>query len=668
MRTVDTEKIRTEWLKMSQRQPVDSAIVRPCVSASWQRSLELGVDPYVIDEENLLTDDEIIARCSLDHLQPYKEIITAIQDIAIEMDLTFEIFDRQAQLRAILAFPQRFYRQDGGFSKNRNIVFRDVSEEKIGTNSVILALTEGRPIQLTGPEHFKQSLHTVNCSAAPVHDLAGRIDGAINLSSHSALQTVETLALATSIARILDNHLTINSILGQMTIVNSALNKMIEYLPQGVIWCNAAGEVETYNRKIAPLLQLEKTMGRQEILALLKNIIAQIKTSSGESDVEQKEVVLDLGGSARRLLASIKNIGEPNRQINGQLIVLEDIDKILRSAYKGIAPLSTLADIVGETAKIVELKELAEHIARSPSAVLVFGESGTGKELFAQGIHNASLRRDKPFVAINCGAISSELIESELFGYEPGAFTGALRGGKIGKLEAASGGTLFLDEVESMPQNVQIKLLRALANSKITRVGSVKETPIDIRIISASKKDLLKEAEAGNFREDLYYRISTITLSIPPLNQRKEDIPLIVDYFVAIFSKQFDTTAITVEDEFIAALRCYDWRGNIRELRNTIERAMLLLGNRHALTIDTLPKRIVTDYEKSRTEELVASYINELKNVEGRDGILSKVERLVIESILQEEGGNISKAAEKLGISRPTLYKKVRKNSILTKL
>ena len=231
----------------------------------------------------------------------------------------------------------------------------------------------------------------------------------------------------------------------------------------------------------------------------------------------------------------------------------------------------TFENIVGECEKMKEVKSLARQVAGLDTPVLLWGESGTGKEVFAQAIHNESSRSSEPFIGINCGAIPRELIESELFGYDGGSFTGARKEGGIGKLEAANGGTLFLDEVESMPLDVQIKLLRVLSTFRVTRVGSNKEIPIDIRIISATKKDLYIESEQGRFREDLYYRINTITLRIPPLRNRDGDIRMLADYYISKVKDSIGITELTIPESFYEMLDRYEWKGNVRELRNIIE-------------------------------------------------------------------------------------------------
>ncbi|MCR4441780.1 MAG: sigma 54-interacting transcriptional regulator [Peptococcaceae bacterium] len=663
MLRTDLDEIKKEWIKMTNGQAVNTNIVKPYIRESWQRSLAFKVNPYQISEELFLSNEEIEKLSALEHIkESYGDIVSAIKDVALEMELTVEIFDQNARIQGILAFSGVFHLNKE--PQQKYIIFRDLSEEKIGTNAVILALKEGKPIQLRGPEHFNHGLQNANCSAAPIHDVNGKIIGAINIVSHSKSQTVETLGLVTSIAKILDDYTLIRNMLDQLTVYNSTLNEIIEYLPQGIIWVNSQNQIESYNKKVFRMLEMEEAhkdynLSKERLGRYLK----QIDSLASKKELDQREIVLEVNNIKKSFLISIKDILDKQQQIKGKLVVFEDTHKILRNTFRGDGAIYTFADIVGESREITELKKMANKIAKSSSAILIYGDNGTGKELLAQGIHNASLRRDKPFVAINCGAIPSELIESELFGYEPGSFTGALKGGKIGKLEAASGGTLFLDEVESMPLHVQIKLLRVLSTNKITKIGGINEVPIDVRIISATKKDLLKEVEQGSFREDFYFRISVITLKIPPLRERKEDIPLLVSYFIRMFSKQLEIEGVTVTNEFMQALSSYNWRGNIRELRNVIERAMLLLGNERQLTIAALPERIIKSYEYHSKKQKIEAIIKANKDEASR-GILRDIEKYVIESILKEEGGNITKTAERLGISRPTLYKKMQENEI----
>lgn len=261
--------------------------------------------------------------------------------------------------------------------------------------------------------------------------------------------------------------------------------------------------------------------------------------------------------------------------------------------------LFTFDDIVGNSDAIKKAKIIAKKASKVDSSVVIYGESGSGKELFAQAIHSASKRKNKPFLAINCGAIPKDLIESELFGYEAGSFTGAVKGGKKGLLEHASGGTLFLDEIESMPIAVQTKLLRAFSASSIARIGGYEAIPIDIRVISASKANLRKLIAEGSFREDLYYRINVIEINIPPLRERKEDTKMILEQYMKKIMLKNNININRIDDKFYKCLEAYEWPGNIRQLINVVERSVVLSENG---VIDELylPSKIKESYITSK--------------------------------------------------------------------
>jgi len=321
----------------------------------------------------------------------------------------------------------------------------------------------------------------------------------------------------------------------------------------------------------------------------------------------------------------------------------------------------TFNSILGESEAIMQSIKIAKKAARVDSSILIYGESGSGKEVFAQAIHNESRRRDKPFVAINCGAIPKDLIESELFGYEAGAFTGAAKGGKQGLLEYSSGGTLFLDEIENMPLQAQVKILRALSSSTINRIGGNKPIPINVRVIAASKKDLQEEIRKGNFREDLYYRINVIQLNIPPLRERKEDINLIFHHYIREFSDKTGIKITSIDDKLIQYLEAYHWPGNVRELINIIERSLVLSEN-GVIDDSVLPTSIKECYTAAKLEEDFNRTFGE-KLPEGIR-LLQIAEDIVIKRVYKEEGCNITRTAKRLGISRPTLYKKIKELNI----
>lgn len=310
------------------------------------------------------------------------------------------------------------------------------------------------------------------------------------------------------------------------------------------------------------------------------------------------------------------------------------------------------SQIIGETLIINEVKDLAKRAAKSHSTVLITGESGTGKELFAHAIHHASLRSHKPFIKINCAAIPENLLESELFGYAEGAFTGARKGGKPGKFELANHGTLFLDEIGDMPLNMQTKLLRVLQEMEVERVGANQPIPIDVRIIAATNAKIEEAVDSGNFRQDLYYRLNIVRLDVPSLRQRKDDIPLLIKRLLEKLNQEFGHLVSEVSEEAMDIFLQHDWPGNIRELENVLERAINVVDG---FKIETahLPYYLMS---KGRTK-LSMAQLN-LKE------IMDDVEKEAIQQALTLADGNRYKAAELLGISKTSLYDKLKKHRI----
>ena len=301
-------------------------------------------------------------------------------------------------------------------------------------------------------------------------------------------------------------------------------------------------------------------------------------------------------------------------------------------------------EMVGKSRGIKQVVKKINEIADIDVPVLIFGESGTGKELVARALHNASSRKSNPFVAVNTGAISKELISSELFGHEKGAFTGAIDS-KKGKFEEADGGTLFLDEISSMSEQVQIALLRVLETNQIERLGGNRTIPVDVRIVAATNVNLEDLIAEGKFREDLYYRLNVYNIELPPLHERVEDIPLIVDYYIERFNRQYGKRIMGVDEEAMRCLSEYSWPGNIRELRNLVLRSMI--SAREVIKKKDLP-------------EVVAKGIKPGQEIRIQAGTpLPDIERMSIIKTLQMARGNKLKAAEMLGISRRSLYNKL---------
>ncbi|WHX39684.1 sigma 54-interacting transcriptional regulator [Mesobacillus sp. AQ2] len=312
----------------------------------------------------------------------------------------------------------------------------------------------------------------------------------------------------------------------------------------------------------------------------------------------------------------------------------------------------TLDDILGESQQIVSLKEKVKMVSNSDISILIRGESGTGKELFAHSIHQLSSRSQKPFIKVNCGAIPENLLESELFGYEEGAFTGAKKGGKKGKFQLANGGTLFLDEIGDMPLSMQVKLLRALQDGEIEPIGSTKPVSVDVRIIAATNRPLENMIEEKRFREDLFYRINVVPFSVPPLKERAEDLNLLIAYFIEKVTNRLGKRIAGMERNVMEILKSYSWPGNIRELQNVIEAAVHLTKGEQ-ITLDSLP-----DYLQSQTA------IYRFKNKKLKD-IVEETEKWVLKQSLERNNDDKMLVGRELGISKSTLYEKLNKYDLL---
>ncbi len=303
--------------------------------------------------------------------------------------------------------------------------------------------------------------------------------------------------------------------------------------------------------------------------------------------------------------------------------------------------------IIGNSSQITELLEMISYVAPTEATVLITGESGTGKELVAESLHENSERSAKPFVKVNCAALAESLLESELFGHEKGAFTGAEKR-REGTFVQADGGTLFLDEIGETTTAMQVKLLRVLQEGELQRVGGEQTISVDVRIIAATNRDLEKEVENGNFREDLYYRLNVVTLEVPPLRERQGDVELLVDFFVKRFAEKNRRTVDSITSDCLRQLTSYHWPGNVRELENAIERGVILMRGEH-LTEKSLPLQVQKHFEKSGEQ------------MPSRPATLQEAEKELIKQTLKETEGNKSEAARRLGITRKTLLNKLQR-------
>ncbi len=425
-----------------------------------------------------------------------------------------------------------------------------------------------------------------------------------------------------------------------------------------VLSTNSTGKIIYANDHCCRILDIRRTnLLDYSIKKLIPNWSDIIKTVSSGNDFSNKETIISTPSESLKFNLNCSSINDADGNKIGFVLAFRSIEKVyqLVNKYTGMEARYTFDDIIGKSKIMRQAIDYAETIANSPSTILIEGESGTGKEIFAQSIHNASNRKNGAFVAINCAAISENLIESELFGYDHGAFTGAKKGGHPGKFELANNGTLFLDEIGDMKPDMQVKLLRAIQESSITRVGGDKVIPVDVRIIAATNKNLQDEVENGNFRMDLYYRISVIPLYIPSLRERKGDIPSLIKYFLNQKSLKLQKDIPHMGYSDLQQLLDYEWPGNVRELENYIEQLVNFNGK---ISLDSFQK---LKYEKENTHSNGKNPVN-IESIP--DMTLQDIEKRHIFMALKKHAGNMTKVAKVLGIGRNTLYQKIKKYDI----
>jgi len=354
-----------------------------------------------------------------------------------------------------------------------------------------------------------------------------------------------------------------------------------------------------------------------------------------------------IGAFGRILFKDVRELGCLYKRIN-------EIEQELHRYENKYGKINTARynkhDIIGESQEIVSLRKMISKVAVSNSNIMILGESGTGKELVAHSIHCDSHRSEKPFISLNCGAIPPELLESELFGYEEGAFTGAKKGGKSGLFLAANGGTLFLDEIGDLPLNMQVKLLRVIQEREIRKVGSTVGKPIDVRVITATNKNLLELMNKNDFREDLFYRLNVVSINIPPLRMRRDDIAILAKFFIKKIAIRDNLHLESISPGAMEYLKSYDWPGNVRELENTIERASNFIDDDGIIRPEHLPTKL--------TGQVITHSGKHLND------ILEEVERAAIVDAMMQFDRKKIRVAKELGISRTSLYEKLEKYNI----
>lgn len=432
------------------------------------------------------------------------------------------------------------------------------------------------------------------------------------------------------------------------------LQALLDSISDGILAINQEGRVVTINPVAETIFRIKRreALGRP-VAEILSPEIPMLQCLQDGQPYSHKEMILNTRRGRLHFLTTGRPIKDERGQVIGVVASVKDMSEVRQLVYSITQPpMTTFADILQTSPSLQPLINLAQTVARGNSTILIRGESGTGKELLARAIHMASRRRGKPFVPINCAALPDSLLEAELFGYGEGAFTGAKKGGKQGLFEFAHQGTLFLDEIGELSPHLQAKLLRVLQEGRVRRIGEQEEIPVDVRIICATHRNLEEMIVSGHFREDLYYRLNVVPLHLPPLRERKEDIPGLVQNFITKFNQRLDKNVQGIEPAAIERLLRYNWPGNIRELENVIERAMNLSEGPLLLS-----RHILLEHKPENSKEPVTE-----REQEGRTlaEIMAEVEKTVIQQALRRHKSG-RQAARALGLSHTALQNKIKR-------
>ncbi|NEZ76060.1 PAS domain-containing protein [Clostridium botulinum] len=625
------------------------------IKKSHERSVYFGIEENRVFPKKILKGKEIIN--NIEKNKSFLKVASPFIDILYDFLKGSEFFiiltDKEGCILKIIGDKEVM-----DIANNLNMVVGAfMSENSIGTNAMGTAIKEDIPIQISEREHFIKAYHRWTCSAAPIHDINGDIIGCLNLTGDRDRVHSHTLGLVVAAVKSIENQINVDNTNKKLLETYQYMNTIVDSISSGIYVVDFRGKIKTINKAACNILGIEdKDVLDKNVENILPNwhhIFERIKNGK---PYEDKEAVLNDKLIKGRYNVSATPIQIGNKII-GMVIVFKEIKTVLDlvNKYSGMRAVYNFEDIIGESKEIKKVINYAKSISSSPSTVLIEGESGTGKELLAQSIHNYGDRREKSFIALNCGAIPKSLIESELFGYEDGAFTGARRGGHAGKFELANGGTLFLDEIGEMPLDMQVSLLRVLQEGYVTRVGGDKIIPVDVRIIAATNKYLKKEVEKGTFRQDLYYRLSVIPIKLPPIRERKGDLPILIKYFFRIKSIKLNKPMPHIKEDIYHNMLQYNWPGNIRELENFIENIVNLRGDSSFILEEDFKN--IEDKHNFHENNIGLLYNNKIRTLE-------EIEKEAIINTVNEYNRNMSQSAKALGITRATLYSKLKKYNI----
>jgi sigma-54 dependent transcriptional regulator, acetoin dehydrogenase operon transcriptional activator AcoR len=641
-------QIMAAWERFLQRREFAPNAVRHLIERSWWRCRSAGIDPALMQTSAPLTEEELMALRSR-----YRDLLEASVPI---MAQARELLAESGTIM-ILTDPSGVILQTEGdpatVDAARHIRLQtgaDWNERACGTNAIGTALAVGGPVQVHAAEHFCAGMKPWTCSATVVRDPShGEVLAVLDVSGLRGSFDHHALALAVAAAGRIEERLAGQELAWRHRLLEAGLGRLTRVVPGGVLIFDRKGRLVKADAHAGDrLLDMGLTLDLKPDLC--------IDAFSTEDSLQGGEVKLPewlrpewiepvIEGGIRR--GTLVVLPEPPRRGSGQRTPHSSA-----TTRASGGELGSLGHIIGHSAPFRQAIEKARQLAAADVPVLLQGETGVGKEVFARAIHAGGPRTHGPFVALNCGGLPRDLLASELFGYVEGAFSGARRTGRIGRIEAAHGGTLFLDEIGEMPLELQPSLLRVLEDGEVYPLGENRPRTVAFRLVVASNRDLRAEVTAGRFRMDVFYRVSVTSLSIPALRERQEDIPALVEHFSRDVAQRHGLSVPRFAPEVLRAFAIYAWPGNVRELRNVVEGLVLMTAG-ETVTVADLPSEFATSIAVEKPTHGAPGPVS----VTGLDA----VERNAIMAAILTYHGNLTQVARALHIAKSTLYLKIMK-------
>ncbi|HCR12143.1 MAG TPA: transcriptional regulator [Desulfovibrio sp.] len=614
--------------------------VRPNILRSWQRSRNANVPPVGLP----------LAMVGAEEFQAVLARHTTLVDTAsrIMEELLENILPSKSCI--VLTDADGVFLHtigDGeGYGQGSCCLLRGIiSRESVdGTTSMGMCLEEKIPVCVLGSEHYNPHYDGWSCAAAPIYDNEGELVGTLSLTLERDKFHQHTFGLVIAAAKAITEQMRLRMLLQEVQTV-------MELLGEAVVVLDAGGSLRLMNRYAKRLFRVRGDVLGRDFSSIATDASGKNPAFTGKKVKDGECSMLLADGTSLHCLFSSSPI--PG---GGLCITLRETRRVhaLTNRLSGAKAVYDFGDIIGDSDAMGQALHLARMASGNSMTTLLLGESGVGKELFAQAIHNGGERRQEPFIVVNCGAIPRDLVQSELFGYEAGSFTGAAHQGAPGKFELADGGTLFLDEIGDMPQTAQISLLRVLQEGEVTRIGGKRPTRVDVRVVAATHRDLALAVAKGTFRQDLFYRLNVFVIQVPPLRLRQGDIPALARFFLNKISKTLRKPLTGFTPAALASLEGYAWPGNVRELENLVERTAVVAKGPH-IDAEDLPPEIRQDQTGDATSRRAASLTPEATAAADRTG----QGREAIVAALRLTRGNVRAAAKSIGVTRATLYARI---------